>query len=132
MRDSRNSQRIGSSGLLLPKRMFSPQESKGVSSIAASSVCSRGDGGNGSESFMRFCFFCDILRSDDGMAQCIDVRPLANRLPFQLLSSSAPYGDENITPRWLENDHGTFSSHCISPVLTSYLPYPSHNTKEGP
>lgn len=45
-----------------------------------------------------FVFFCDILRSDDGMAQCTDVRPLANRLPFQLLSSSAPYGDENIPP----------------------------------
>lgn len=98
MRESRNSQRVGSSGLLLPKRMFSPQESEGVSSIAASSVCSRGDGRNGSKSFVRFCFFCDILRSDDGMAQCVDVRPLANRLPFQLLSSSAQYGDKNIPP----------------------------------
>lgn len=98
MRESRNSQRVGSSGLLLPKRMFSPQGSEEVGSIAASSVCSRGDGGDGSKSFMRFCFFCDILRSNDGVAQGIDVRPLANHLPFQLLSSSAPYGDENIPP----------------------------------
>lgn len=87
MRDSRNSQRIGSSALMSPKRMILPQESEGVGGLAAISVypgemvgmdpsysCSWKPSLNSCLlQFMRFCFFCDMLRSDDGMVLCIDV-----------------------------------------------------------